>query len=415
MRILGLELRRILKTRTTIILVVAALCLTFFMAYLPITFVKNTYVDAEGNIVEISGKEAIEYDKRMQREIAGEIEAEDLQKAVELYQKCLSTYGVEKTRDLPKGVYEKEIYPYEPLFRVIMGAFVDIETEIIPSIMDIPVEEVGKFYAICEEYLETLMRLEEKDNSKAQENAMEKYHHVEKPYRFYPGYNKDAMDYLVFLSFIVMLLCVVIAAPVFSSDYQTEADDILRCTKYGRTKLATMKIVSAFLISGAMYTICIGLYIIMSNSLFGWECTKNSVQMLYSVVSLVNMNLGKLQISVAVAGLISVLATVAFALLLSSRFKNVVVSLGIALMICILPIIFYIALPTDTATWINTITPSSGVGLMTSMLYSLTDFVYLSIGEISVWLPYVVIGTGIVEIPLFVLLAIRNYVVYSER
>jgi hypothetical protein len=52
-RILGLELRRILKTKITIILLIAALGLTFVMAYLPITYVHYSYVNAEGNVVEV--------------------------------------------------------------------------------------------------------------------------------------------------------------------------------------------------------------------------------------------------------------------------------------------------------------------------------------------------------------------------
>ena len=136
--------------------------------------------------------------------------------------------------------------------------------------------------------------------------------------------------------------------------------------------------------------------------------------MLYSIISLVNMNLGELQIWVAVAGLISVLATVALTLLLSARFKNVVVSLAMSLMVCILPIVIYIALPTQIATWINAFTPSSGVGLMTSILYSLIDFIFLNVGNVSVWLPYVMIGAGIIEIPVFILGAVRNYIVYSK-
>ena len=44
-------------------------------------------------------------------DIAGEIEVMDFQNAVRHYQECLSSYGVTKTNELPKGVYEKEIYP----------------------------------------------------------------------------------------------------------------------------------------------------------------------------------------------------------------------------------------------------------------------------------------------------------------
>lgn len=413
-RILGLEIKRILKTKITIVLLAITLGLTFIMAYLPVTYVRTSYMDTDGNMIRVTGKDAISYNKNKQKDITGEIEVTDFQNAVSHYQECLSLYGVTKTSELPNGVYEKEIYPYEPLLRSVMYAFADPVTGIVPSIMDIKLEEVGDFYAVCEERFETIMELEQSGNPKAQENALERYKNVEIPYKFYPGYNKDALDYQVFLAFIILALCVVIAAPVFSSDYQTEADAILRCTKYGRCRLAMTKIVSALLVSGFVYTICMGIYIIISNSLFGWECTQTSVQIIYSVFSLVNMNLGKLQFCVAVAGLLSVLSTISLTLVLSSRFKNVVVSLGIALMICILPMVFYIALPTDVATWINMIIPSTGVGLVTSILYCFVDYVYLNIGQVSVWLPYAMIVACIVEIPIFILMTIRNYIVFNE-
>lgn len=414
-RILGLEIKRILKTKITIVLLYITLGLTFIMAYLPVTYVRTSYMDADGNLIKVTGKDAISYDKQIQKDITGEIEVTDFQNAVSRYQECLSSYGVTKTSELPNGVYEKEIYPYEPLLRSVMYAFADPVTGIVPSIMDIELEEVGNFYAVCEERFETIMVLEQSDNLKVQKNALERYKNLEKPYKFYPGYNKDALDYQVFLSFIILALCVVIAAPVFSADYQTEADAILRCTKYGRCKLAMTKIVAAFLISGLIYIVCMGIYIIISNSLFGWECTGTSVQTIYSVFSLVNMNLGKLQFCVAVAGLLSVLSTISLTLFLSSRFKNVVVSLGMALMICILPMVFYIALPTDVATWINTIIPSTGVGLVTSILYCFVDYVYLNVGQVSVWLPYAMIGACIVEIPIFILWSVRNYISYTDK
>lgn len=415
MRIFGLELRRILKTKITIILLAAAMGLTFVMAYLPVTYVYTSYVDAEGNVIDVNGKDAIAYEKQMQKDIAGEIDSKEVEKAIQQCQECLASYGVTDTYELPKGVYGTEILSYAPLLHGVREAFADSNTGIAPSIMNIPVGEVADFYDVCGERLVSLMKVEQEDYPEAQQNAIERYEQVEKPYVFYPGYSKDAMDYEVLLSFVIMVICVVIAAPIFSSDYQTEADTILRCTKCGRGKLATAKIVSTLLISGLVYTICIGVYIMVSNSLFGWECTETSVQMLYSIISLVNMNLGELQICVAVAGLISVLATVVLTLFLSSRFKNVVISLGMSLMICILPIVFYIALPAEIETWINAVIPSSGVGLMTSILYFLIDFVYLNVGNVSVWLPYVMIGACIVEMPIFILWTVRNYIGYSDR
>ena len=91
------------------------------------------------------------------------------------------------------------------------------------------------------------------------------------------------------------LLCVVIAAPVFTSDYQTGADDILRCTKHGHGKMAVCKILSALLICGGAFLLCSIVWIVITNALFGWESTKTSIQFIFSISSLPDLTVGETQ------------------------------------------------------------------------------------------------------------------------
>ena len=63
MRLLALEIKRVLKTKRTWILIVASVLLAVFMAYIPITFVTVQKTDESGNYVEITGKDAINYYK----------------------------------------------------------------------------------------------------------------------------------------------------------------------------------------------------------------------------------------------------------------------------------------------------------------------------------------------------------------
>ena len=256
---------------------------------------------------------------------------------------------------------------------------------------------------------EILMKLEQKDHPAAQEAAKRLYSRVEMPYQLYPGYNTDAMDYQLLLSFLIVLFCTVIAAPIFTSDYQTGADDIYRCTKYGRVKFAITKLLSALLICGTAFSLCAVVFLLVSNSLYGWECTKTSIQMLYSIVNLPNLNLGQLQWVCAGGYLLCLLATVSFTLFLSSRLRNVVASLAVALVCCILPVILYVALPSEIGQWIYTILPAGGVALQTSFLYTLVDFAFWNIGNIAIWTPYVMLGAYCVEIPLFLCLAVYSY------
>lgn len=415
MRLMKLELKRVLKTRLTLILLTFSLVLSLVMAYIPTTFPYVSYLDDNGNTIKLLGLNAVQYLKTLQSDTAGTVTPQKVRQAVEAYQTCLTKYGVENTYDLPDGVYEADILPYAPLLHGVREAFADPNTGIAPSLMDIDPEKVDDFYGACEARLDSLMKLEQENHPAAQEAAKRLYSRVETPYQLYPGYTTDAMDYQLLLSFLIVLFCTVIAAPIFTSDYQTGADDIYRCTKFGRVKFAVTKIASALLICSAAFSLCAAVYLLVSNSLFGWECTKTSMQMLYSIVNLPNLNLGALQGISAGGYLLCMLATVSFTLFLSSRLRNMVTALSLALGCCILPIVMYMALPAEIGQWIYTILPAGGVALQTSFFYSLVDFAYWNLGNLAIWTPYVMLGAYCIEVPLFLCLAIHSYCKQNAR
>lgn len=409
MRLLKLELKRVLKTRLTLILLTLSLVLSLVMAYIPITYSYVNLLDENGNSEKLQGLDAIRYEKAVQSGTAGVVTPQKVRQAVEAYQSCMTKYGAQYANQLPDGVYNREILPYFPLLHGIREAFADPDTGIAPSTLDIDLEEVNHFYDVCEARLSSLMRLEQNDHPAAQEAAKRLYSRVERPYQLYPGYSTDAMDYQLLLSFLIVLFCAVITAPIFTSDYQTGADDIYRCTKYGRGKFALTKLLSALLICGTAFSFCAAVYLLVSNSLYGWECTKTSIQMLYSIVNLPNQNLGQLQWVCAGGYLLCLLATVSFTLFLSSRLRNVVASLSVSLVCCILPVIVYMALPSGIGQWIYPILPAGGVALQTSFLYALVDFAFWNVGNIAIWIPHVMLGAYCVEIPLFLCLAVYSY------
>lgn len=95
----------------------AALFLSAVTAYLPVTFFYNSYTDAQGNTVKLTGLAALRYEKAQQAGIEGEVTPEKLRKAVEDYQACLREYGVENSYELPDGVYGERITPFAPLLK----------------------------------------------------------------------------------------------------------------------------------------------------------------------------------------------------------------------------------------------------------------------------------------------------------
>lgn len=409
MLILRLELKRMLKARLTRVLLPLALLLSLLMAYLPVTFCYTSYTDPAGNEVQLTGLASAAYEKEQQAGASGSVTPERVRQAVETYQACLREYGVTESYDLPEGVYERDILPIAPLLHGVKEAFADPDTGMAPSILEISPAEIDGYYAVCEARLASLMALEQPDSPAARRIAAEMYRQVTKPFTVYPGMSSAVMDYQNIMGFLVLLFCVVIAAPVFSSGYQSGADSILRCTRHGRARLGAAKAAAALLVSGAAFAICAAVYILASNSLFGWECAETSIQMVYSIVTLADMDVGQLQVLFAAAGLLSVLASVSFTLFLSSRCRSTAASLAAALIFSIAPAVISMTVPGPLSAWLCSILPAGGTSIQSSFLYALTDFRFLTAGSLAVWTPWAIIGFSAIEIPLFSLLSVRSY------
>ena len=409
MRILRLELKRMLKSKLTWILLVLSLLFSALLAYLPTTYCYSNYTDEAGNEISLTGLASIAYEKERQADASGIVTPERVREAVEIYQACLTSYGVAESYDLPEGVYEREILPIAPLLHGVKEAFADPDTGMAPTIMEIDPAQIDDYYSVCEARIVSLMAMEQPDSQAAQHKAVEMYRQIEKPFEVYPGMSSAVMDYQNIMGFLVLLFCVVIAAPVFSADYQSGADDILRCTKYGRINLGVAKLLAVLLISGLAFIVCAVTFIVVTNSLFGWECIKTSIQMMYSIVTLAEMDIGQLQVLFAVAGLLSVLASVSFTLFLSSKCKSTVSSLAASLVFCIAPVVICMTVPGALSTWLCSILPASGTSIQASILYAITYFQFLNVGGLSIWTPYAMIGACVIEIPLFSFLTIRSY------
>lgn len=414
-KLLQLEMCRMLKTSRIKLLIVLSLFLSVVMAYLPVTFETIKYANEIGEIVELKGMEAVRYKKALQENIKGVVTAEKVQTAVEEYQNVLREYHVKEYYELPDEIYTEKIFPYVSLVKGVREIFANPSTGMAPNIMEIEPEEIGDYYLKCEIWLEHLMNIEQEDNVSAQNFAKSKYHSIEKPFVFYPGTSRNAIDYQVLLTLILLIFCTIIAAPVFSSDYQTGADDIFRSTRNGRGYFAGIKIVTTIGLCSFLFLICLMIYLFVSNSLFGWECLKTSVQMIYSIVNLAHFNIGELQAAMVCIGLLAMIATIGVTLFFSSKSKNVVASLALGFTVCIAPLFVYMAIHGKAGLWVTCMLPSASVGLQTSFLYQVIDFQFLNIGRQAIWTPYMMIAFILIEIPLFLWCTIYSYLNYRAR
>ncbi|WP_061214861.1 ABC transporter permease subunit [Syntrophomonas wolfei] len=408
MRIYWLEIKRVLKSRRSIILLLIALLMSAVMAWLPVTFEDINQYGEDGNkVAELNGLEAITYKKSLRSINNGEVTPERLKKALNTYQSAVSPYGEDSiySGDFPVGLYMEKVFPVGSLLGRLPETFSDPKTGQATSLMNISPDKLDSFYEQTVQHLKYIMQMEQKEHPTAQEQALQKYTEVKTPFQLYAGYSRDAFDYIVLYIFLLVILCTAAATPTFSNEYQTGSDSILRCTKHGRSRLAIVKILAALTILAATFVICISMHLLISNLAFGPECMKTSMQMLFSVISLPAINLGQLQAVLAIGGLISLLATISFTLFLSAKCKDSISVILIAIVMCLLPIFTY----STGANWLSFILPSAGIGMQNSLLYQLTGFNYLHIGQMSFWTPCVILAAAVIEIPVFLLLAIRTY------
>ena len=63
MRVFTVELRRLLKTRSVLVLMLAALILAPVLAYFPASFASWTYRDESGQEVRVEGREALKLEE----------------------------------------------------------------------------------------------------------------------------------------------------------------------------------------------------------------------------------------------------------------------------------------------------------------------------------------------------------------
>lgn len=401
------EMKRILRSRSSILFLAAAFLLSVFMAWVPVTFERYTY-EENGEKITIEGREALAIKKQIQSLAAGEVTPEKMALGLEAYHKNLRLYG-DFYGDFPQNVWNSEILPYSKLVTRLHEVMADSESGLAPDYLEITEGDARAFYDYCRSHLPDLMRLEQKENQAAQQIAVKMYEKVEMPFYFYPGYGTNMAEYESIYLFLLMFLCIMITAPLFSCEYQTGADDILRSTKHGKRSLAFVKILSALTISTAAFIPCMVIFQIISNSLFGWECRQTSIQILFSAASLLNLNVGEMQNLVMLAGFISLIGSVCFVLFLSAASKNTTISTGLTIAFGIAPSVFYMMIGANAASYLRVLLPAGGLGGSNAFLYALTDFEFLRIGPLTVWTPWLLLLVPVVEIPLFLWLAVRSY------
>lgn len=403
MRLYYLEMKRLIRTKSVWILMIAMVVLAAVMAYVPVTFIRAYKTDA-GNVQAVTGVQAVKISKETRKDMEGEVTEEKIRQAIRVLNEMYQEYGSSFMEEVPADVYAEKIYPIMPVLNVIEQVLVpDGKNLYNMEAFDVKEEDAATIY---EKYREEIQGLSQ--NPELVKEMQKISGSVKTPFTYESGMTLETVDYYTIYLFLVMFAFIVIASPVYAAEYQTGADDVIRCTKNGRVRIAVTKILVTFTLAVATFvasslTFVAVLYILYGGSGFG-----TSIQMGY-VFYLPALTIGsmlKLQIA---GGVLFTLATVSFVLFLSSKCKNVQTALISAFGIAILPMILNMAGNNNVLNIMRCILPTGGFGLINGLQSELMARNFALVARHYIWLPYILLVAAAVAVPVFVGLTIVSY------
>ena len=283
----------------------------------------------------------------------------------------------------------------------------------IPQVFDVYMDEIrpdmaAQYYTQRKAYIEEVMTLNY--GPAAAEAALRLDENTTEPfyYEFGFGTGSDIASTLPVSLFAIAVVCSIICAPVFASDYSTGADDIQRCTRYGCKRLGRAKLLAAMTLSAALYIICTAVFVALTLAVYGDD--KTSAQLALDALVLIDIDMNGVLVLTLIAGFLSVLVMTAFTLWLSARMRSSVAVLAVALAVAMTPTFLVILLRESAlGDWLRLLLPSGGLGLGTGMFVDIQIGEFLTVGSLAIWTPFVMLAAPVIEAPVFALLARRAY------
>ena len=404
-----LELKRLLKTRSTWILMAAALLITLVLCCVNIFGAYYYSYDGES----FHALDATEMRRIVAESAEGEWTSERIRDVFEQIDEVSANRRGIAVEGETNDNYEivtggnnsgaASIAGYTNTFLRSIPQVFDVQytSEITPDM-------AAQYYTQRKAYIEEVMTLNYGPAAadaalRLDENTTEPFY-----YEFGFGTGSDIASTLPVSLFAIAVVCSIICAPVFASDYSTGADDIQRCTRYGCKRLGRAKLLAAMTLSAVLYIICTAVFVALTLAVYGDD--KTSAQLALDALVLIEIDMNGVLVLTLIAGFLSVLAMTAFTLWLSARMRSSVAVLAVALAVAMTPTFLVILLRESAlGDWLRLILPSGGLGLGTGMFVDIQIGEFLTVGSLAIWTPFVMLAAPVIETPVFALLAKRAY------
>ncbi|MDE6761532.1 MAG: ABC transporter permease subunit [Lachnospiraceae bacterium] len=330
------EFLKILRKKSTRIVMAVSLILTAFLFGLPI--LQYQIYNQDG---VLKGLEGIAYDKEQHLNLSVPLSEEYITEAIRKVQQLFENQdnvGYDGTEQFLIGdAYWNDIAPREDLLNMIAKTYADPnETTGYNKLPDLDVSDGANFYRAMESKIETLLNAPSRKLSDEQKEYWRSMAgRVETPLKY--GYFKSweiIMSSFELLMFAILAICIVVA-PVFSGEYQAGTDAVILSGKYGKTKLITAKIIASFLFGVLAFTLHIVVACGLPLAAFGVDGWELPMQIANTVIPYPFTFLQAVLVNIGIIYLI-LFAMISLTLLLSSKMNT-----PYLVLIILVPVLFF--------------------------------------------------------------------------
>lgn len=329
------EFLKILRKKSTLIVMAVSLILTGFLFGLPI-IQYQTYNQAG----VIKGTEGIAYEKEQYADLSVPLSEEYIAETIRDVQELFvnpDNIGYDGNEQFLIGdAYWNGVAPREKLLNLIANAY-SKPNEILGynNLPDLDIKDAAFFYQTMEGKIQTLLNNPSRklsDEQKEYWGSMAGKVDTPLQYGYYEGWEVIISSFEL-LMFALLAVCIVVA-PVFSGEYQAGTDAVILSAKYGKTKLTTAKIAASLLFGTAAFILHIVVACGLPLATFGADGWNLPLQIANTTIPYPLTFLQAALINIGIIYLV-LLAMVGLTLLLSAQLKS-----PYLVLIILVPILF---------------------------------------------------------------------------
>lgn len=266
------EFLKILRKKSTLIVMAASLLITAVFFGLPIMQFQTYNKDGV-----LRGLEGIEYEKEQYAKISvpltNEYITETIEEVQELFENPDNVGYDGNEQFLIDDAYWDSIAPRENLLGLIARNYAAPNVSVgYNSLTDLDISNKTDFYQARQDKIETILNDSSKELSEEEKDYWRDMNSkVNEPFQYgYFGGWEIIITAFELLMFAVLAICIVIA-PVFSGEYQAGTDAVILSGKYGKTKLTTAKILAALLFGVLAFTLHVFVAFALPLAAFGTD------------------------------------------------------------------------------------------------------------------------------------------------